>query len=124
MRLRSFFVIILVSCALISEVLAQKESTWWYFTHSAGLQFNFLPPLPDTNANDSLFTYGTTNGGDATSISDSNGNLLFYASSTGVFNRKHWSMPNGLFFEGPTEAEQGAIIIPRPNRDNQYFFFT
>ena len=106
----------------------QKESNWWYFYRNAGVQFEQGFPLPDTNANDSVWQNGAATAPDFASIADSNGGLLFYASYTGVFNRQHRTMKNGILNDSAyvgnvSQAEQSALIIPRPRHPNHYFFF-
>jgi hypothetical protein len=118
------FVFFFSAFLISSVVLSQKETTYWYTYNRAGLKFTQLPPIADTSANDSL-TYNGVNGAiDATSISSSEGNLLFYGSATGVYNRNHRAMPNGKFvgIQYNSSAEQAALIIPRPNHEEQYYF--
>jgi gliding motility-associated-like protein len=118
------------------ELNAQKETTWWYFVRDAGLSFESGTAMPDTNLNDSVTSFhlnGVGYGSNAiTSISDpASGDLLFYASSCAIFNKNHFSFPNGAPLmetlstatTSGTSAEDGVIIVPRPNRPNQYYFF-
>jgi hypothetical protein len=96
--LKLFRDIFIYGCLWFSAISAvsQKESTWWYFSRNAGVEFELGYPVADTNMNDSAVSYGLTGTDDITSISDSSGVLQFYASYTGVFNREHKSMPHGL----------------------------
>ena len=97
---------------------------YWYTYNRAGLKFTQLPPIADTSANDSLTYNGVNGANDATSISSSEGDLLFYGSGAGVFNKNHRAMPNGKFvgIQYNSSAEQAALIIPRPNYKEQYYF--
>lgn len=65
---------------ITNTVFAQKENYVWYFGDNAGVGFNSGNPFALTN--------GMTNNyeGCAT-ISDSNGNLLFYADGVSVRNQ-------------------------------------
>lgn len=109
---------------LCVDSYAQKETTWWYFFQTAGLDFTNITPVSDTNSNDSVFTNGLTTGVNVTSISDEQGVLQFYGSYVGTFNRNHQLMPNGLInLPASSEAEEGTIVVPRPNNPGQYYFF-
>ncbi|HMC01900.1 MAG TPA: hypothetical protein VKN14_12765, partial [Flavobacteriaceae bacterium] len=66
----------------------QKESANWYFGGFAGLDFNSGTPVPHVDGK------LETQEGCAT-ISDVNGNLLFYTNGVQVFDRHHSVMPNG-----------------------------
>ncbi|MCW5922878.1 MAG: PKD domain-containing protein [Saprospiraceae bacterium] len=60
-------------------------------------------------------------------ISDSEGNLLFYFNGIDIYNRAHQIMENGdtLNEYKPTgyDLPQGAIIIPYPEKENNYILF-
>ncbi|TDS20875.1 gliding motility-associated-like protein [Maribacter caenipelagi] len=115
MNLRNFLVIflLLISCF----VNAQREAAIWYFGENAGLDFNSGSPL--TLLDGAL----NTREGCAT-ISDFNGNLLFYTDGITVWNRNHVPMPNGNGLLGDPSATQSAIIIPNPGDPNIYYIFT
>lgn len=102
---------------------AQGEASTWYFGHNAGLKFlsdGSVLPLSDG------LLY--TDEGCST-ISDANGNLLFYTDGRTVWDRNHVVMPNGNYFGGTglfgdPSSTQSGIIIPRPNYTDQYYVFT
>ncbi len=98
-------------------VKAQGEANNWYFGNYAGLTFNTNPP--------SALTDGavTTSEGSAT-ISDANGNLLFYTDGRNVYNKTHVTMPNGTGLFGDPSSAQSAIIIPKPGSKTNYFIIT
>ncbi|WP_300027091.1 T9SS type B sorting domain-containing protein [uncultured Maribacter sp.] len=96
---------------------AQKEAAIWYFGENAGLDFNGGAPV--TLLDGAL----NTREGCAT-ISDFNGNLLFYTDGITVWNRNHLPMPNGNGLLGDPSATQSAIIIPNPGDPNLYYIFT
>jgi gliding motility-associated-like protein len=60
------------------------------------------------------------------SMSDGNGNLLFYTDGYNTFNRNHLLMPAGFgmvsFSTGSTS--QGAVIVPVPGSTTQYYIFS
>ena len=96
---------------------AQKEAAVWYFGNFAGIDFNSGSPLSITSGK--LFT----NEG-CTSISDNNGNILFYTDGSLVYNKQHQVMPNGYGLLGHRSSTQSAIIIPKPKNKFQYYIFT
>ncbi len=57
-------------------------------------------------------------------ISDNNGNLLFYTNGDTVYNRNQTMMPNGFGLLGHPSATQGSLIIPKPGSCNIYYIFT
>lgn len=104
-------------------VLAQKEADNWVFGISAGIHF-------EDNGNVSILS-GTaiqTNEG-CSSISDINGNLLFYTDGRNVWDRNNVLMPNGNYemgtgLLGDPSGTQSAIIVPNKSNPNIYYIFT
>lgn len=101
---------------------AQGEANTWYFGNYAGVNFNTTPPTALTNGQ------LATNEGCST-ISDENGNSLFYTDGRTIWNRQHQKMPNADYFGGtglhgdPSSTSSG-LIVPHPNNPNLYFVFT
>ena len=114
-----------ISLLIYSSVFyAQNEASYWYFGINAGLRFN------SANGQVSALTDGqisTTEG--CTTISDKNGNLLFYTDGRTVWNRNHQVMPNGNYFGGtgllgdPSSTSSG-VIVPKPQDPDKYYIFT
>lgn len=104
-------------------LFAQKEASNWYFGDNAGIHFNADSSITElTNGQ-----LSTIEG--CSSISDVNGNLLFYTDGITVWNKLHQPMPNangtlnkGLF--GDPSSTQSAIVAPKPNDPNIYYIFT
>jgi hypothetical protein len=94
-----------------------KRTMNWYFGDSAGLSFATDPPT--------VLTDGAMNAleGCAT-ISDTNGNLLFYTNGITVWNKNHQVMENGTDLYGNLTSTQSALIVPWPESDNLYYIFT
>ncbi len=100
----------------ILEVQARQESDHWYFGYHAGIHFIDGAPVPVT---------GSLAGWEGCStVSDKNGNLLFYSDGMKVWNRKHTEMPNGTGLLGDTLSTQSALITPWPGNDSLYYIFT
>ncbi|MFS4469618.1 T9SS type B sorting domain-containing protein [Maribacter sp. 2210JD10-5] len=106
------FLIIVSSHALF----AQKEAAIWYFGKNAGLDFNSGTPIALTDS--AMYT----DEGCAT-VSDSNGNLLFYTDGSTVWNRNHAVMANGTGLGGNITSTQSAIVVPMPESPNLYYVF-
>ncbi|GGG25199.1 hypothetical protein GCM10011532_05690 [Christiangramia forsetii] len=96
---------------------AQKEAGTWYFGDRAGLNFSSGSPVPLTNGQLQTIEGSAT-------ISDRDGNLLFYTQGNTVFTRQHNIMPNGEELKGNVSSTQSAIIVPRPGNPLKYFIFT
>lgn len=101
-----FFLLIFI------QLHAQKEANIWYFGLNAGLSFSSGLPLPLSNSVMSTFE------GTAT-ISDGNGNLLFYTDGRTIFNKNHEVLSNGTGLFGDVSSTQSSIIIPFPSSYNK-----
>ena len=119
MKNTTLFLLFLLSI----PVFAQKEANNWFFGQYAGLHFldnGSVEPLDGSRM--------STNEG-CSSISDTQGNLLFYTDGRSVWDRNHILMPNADYFGGtgllgdPSSA-QSAIILPKKNDPNIYYIFT
>lgn len=94
---------------------AQNETSKWYFGHNAGLDFSTSPPTVITGS------LNTQEG--CSSISDANGNLLFYTDGVTIYDQTHSSMP-GIGPCGNTSTSQSALIAKQPGNSNIYYVFT
>lgn len=56
-------------------------------------------------------------------ISDINGNLLFYSDGIKVWDKTHQIMPNGEGLMGHASSTQNSIIVPRPGSQVLYYIF-
>jgi gliding motility-associated-like protein len=108
-----------------------KQAYNWYFGYHSGLNFNTTPPTVltdgqtegaiDTAGNQrSLFSTGT--------VSDAQGNLLFYTDGHTIFNKNHDIMLNGTGLGDEWAYElvtgQNGLIVPVPGNPNRYYVFT
>ena len=98
-------------------VLSQGEAANWYFGVNAGLNFSSGAPVLDLNGQ------LATNEG-CGSISDANGDLLFYTDGITVWEKNHNQMPNGFGLMGDPSSTQSGIIIPLPGSEVIYYIFT
>ncbi|MFH6768310.1 T9SS type B sorting domain-containing protein [Gaetbulibacter aquiaggeris] len=97
---------------------SQNEAANWYFGDNAGIRFN----VDGTITSLSNGQLSTEEG--CTSISDNNGDLLFYTDGRFVYDRNGNVMPNGSNLYGDKSSTQSAIIIPNPGNLNIYYVFT
>ncbi len=96
--------------------IAQKQNNIWYFGTRAGLDFNFDPPK--SISGNLVALEGTA------SISDPDGNNLFYSDGVTIWDRNKNIMPNGAGLVGGASSTQAALIVPLPNSCEKYYLFT
>ncbi|CDF79024.1 PKD domain-containing protein [Formosa agariphila KMM 3901] len=108
------FVICLI---VVTQAHSQQESANWFFGEKAALSFNSNSPV--SIANSSLETHE----GSAT-ISDEQGNLLFYTDGVTIWDKRNRAMPNGYNLFGNKSSTMSALIIPKPGTINRYYVFT
>ena len=112
-----------IACLLVLIVLvhfsisAQAEASKWYFGINAGLDFSSGNPIALTNGE------LVTDEGCAT-ISENNGDLLFYTDGITVWDKQHNIMPNGTGLTGDSSSTQSAIIVPKPGDVSIFYIFT
>ncbi len=92
-------------------------SNQWYFGERAGIDFN-NGPSPITDANLMSSPEGCA------SVSDVNGELLFYTNGSTVWNKQHQVMANGLNIGGDSSSTQAALILPSPYESTIFYIFT
>ncbi|WP_240463008.1 PKD domain-containing protein, partial [Mesonia aquimarina] len=95
---------------------AQLEAANWYFGDHAGVNFSTGVPVALTDGQ------LEQQEGCAT-ISDSEGNLLFYTNGIDIYNANHNLMLNGTDLLGDDSSTQSAIIVPDPGDDDRYYVF-
>jgi gliding motility-associated-like protein len=96
----------------------EKQANNWYFGLNAGLNFETSPP---TALVDSQMIASEGSG----TISDAEGNLLFYTDGVTVWNKDHQVMENGTGLLGTGDSTtQNGLIIPIPNSIDRYYIFT
>jgi gliding motility-associated-like protein len=131
---RWFFRVLSIFILTLSiPIYSQHEADNWIFGSNAGLSFTTGTPI---NTSTSLIPMNTMEG--CASISDADGNLLFYVGAADTNNSflKVWvpfdlngdgvhdTMPGGNSLIGHVSATQAAIIVPAPGSDHIYYIFT
>jgi len=101
--------------------IQDQRANVWYFGNKAGINFNPIfntPPGPALALSNSIMDAPE---GCAT-ISDRNGNLIFYTDGDKVFDKTHTQIDSGI--GGDPLAAQSAIIVPVPGDETLYYIFT
>lgn len=104
------------NCSLDSSKLDRSH---WYFGNYAEINFATTP----ASAGNSAWTYSTMYQGfeSTVSMSDRNGNLLFYTNSTNLWDRNHNQVNNSpLFANQGGSSTPGLISIPFPGDSSRY----
>lgn len=100
-------------------IFAQNEASFWYFGQNAGLRFDAEDGTVTAVTNGQL---NTLEG--CTTISDTDGNLLFYSDGSTVWNRNHQVMLNGTGLRGDDSSTSSGLIVPKPQDPDFYYIFT
>jgi len=111
---RFLFILLLLFSVNLS---AQSPADWWYFGNNAGVHFTSNGPAAVTSGK-ILTAEGCS------SISDNQGNLLFYTDGMMVYTSNHDTMPNGTGLEGNPSSSHSGVIVPKPNSTKDYYIFT
>ena len=90
------------------------------FDGNAGITFN---PIK-TGATPTIITGETNSPEGCASISDSEGNLLFYTNGETVFTKNNTVMLNGTGLSSSGTSTQSSIIVPQPETQKYYVFTT
>jgi PKD repeat protein len=96
---------------------AQNEPNNWYFGDHTGLTFNSGTGTAVTQSSINILE-------GSGSISDKNGDLLFYTDGMTVWNKNHQQMPNGYGLAGAPSSGQSGLVLPKPGNTDIYYIFT
>jgi len=96
---------------------AQKENNNWYFGELCGITFNTQPPSALVDGQMKTLEGCAT-------MSNSQGQLLFYTNGVSIWDRTHTVMPNGNGLKGDGSSTQSAVIVPFPDSPHLYYVFT
>lgn len=97
--------------------VTESISNQWYFGEQAGIEFSNGPiAILDANNQDALEGCAT--------ISDVNGDLLFYTNGTTVWNKEHQVMINGDLIGGDRQSAQNALIMPFAGEATMFYILT
>ncbi|MFK7787102.1 MAG: PKD domain-containing protein [Crocinitomicaceae bacterium] len=102
---------------LASLGLSQNEANNWNFGLNAGLDFSSGTPAP-------IFTSAMVQNEGCSTVSDANGQLLFYTDGERIFNSVNLPMTNSAGMLGDTSSTQSVVAFQNPGNSNEYYIFT
>ena len=109
-----FFICVLF---FVATTNAQKQFNNWYFGNRAGVSFASGSPV--------ALSPGAMNQLEGcSSISDKNGNLLFYTDGINIWDKTHRVMPNGSGLMGDASSATSAFIAPVIGSGTRFYVLT
>jgi len=117
--MKNVFLCILILSAMGIQAQNLQNANWYFGNQRA---FSFSPPnqnSPQLIAGSAMSTQES-----CASVSDTNGNLLFYTNGIKIWNNANVEMPNGSGLNGSLSSTQGAVIVPKPGSPSRYYIFT
>lgn len=117
--MKNLYYIIAIMAIAITGYAQDLQNANWYFGQNAGLTFLPNPNSPTAITNNAMYTIES-----GATVSDQNGNLLFYTDGATVWNNQNVVMTNGTGLNGHFSNVQGAVIVPRPGYPNNYYLVT
>lgn len=115
---RIFFLLTLLSF-IGRPSQAQRETENWNFGDGGTLEFS-----PSGNVTSTLSSAMTNSPEGCATISDKNGQLLFYSNGEAIWDRTNSIMMNGDNLLGNHLSTQSSLIVPHPGNDSLYYLFT
>lgn len=106
----------ILSLFISLNVAGQGEAANWFFGRGAGMQFDRNSGAVNAVDGGQLHTFEG-----CASISNADGDLLFYTDGISVWNRNHDVMLNGNGLHGDPSSSQSAIIVPKPDDLNIFY---
>jgi hypothetical protein len=97
--------------------ISKNNAKHWYFGNNAAMKFENNIPIALTNS-------AMTQVEGVATMSDANGNLLFYTNGITIFNRNHQVMVNGSGLTSNSSNTQSAFIVPFPGNPDKYYVIT
>lgn len=96
---------------------SQKETCNWYFGSQSAVSFCAGTPV-NMGGSSMIQLEGCA------SVSNTNGDLLFYTNGVTVYNKLNQVMMNGTGLMGHQSSTHSALIVPNPGNANRYYIFT
>ncbi len=112
--MKNIYIIFILFLGLSAN--SQGENDNWYFGDKAAVNFTGTPVALTNSAMKAPEACG--------SVSDAQGNLLFYTDGMTIWDRDHNIMPNGTGLTGTVNSGQVLIIQSIVNTDKYYVFTT
>ena len=115
MKIKVLYILLLLN---LSYLYGQNETSNWLFGNKAGISFKDSQINLLSDESQIIAPAGCS------SISDIDGNLLFYTNGETIWNKNHLIMENGTQLAGDILNTQNALIIPKPNSNNIFYLFS
>lgn len=132
--MRKISLLLVTLLITIFHVSAQKEHNNWFFGRGVGLTWNSPKNIAATGIHGTANATLTGIPSNATSplnsnegcfsISDTNGNLLFFSDGSTIWNKNKAVMTNGSGLTGNTSSAQSGVIFPYPANTDKYIAVT
>jgi hypothetical protein len=107
---QAFYLTIYMMVLCLFSNAQSKRSNIWHFGYNIGLDFNSgTPSIINSPTVSTMYS--------CASISDDNGDLLFYTYNGIVLNKNHQLMPSGNVLNG----NSNSLIVPKPGNSNLYY---
>src|SRR5262245_11547401 len=119
--MKNITIAIILFSAICLNTFGQGQTNYWYLGNGAGLDFGCVPPCVLQDGNAGLYTF---TGEGVGSMSDANGNLLFYTNGNIVYNKNHVAMTNGTGLAGNGTTMQTGTVVPKIGSTAQYYIIT
>ncbi len=94
-----------------------KRTNNWYYHKDSGLDFNSGNPVVISDWDGSNTTWAAIS-----TMSDTNGNLLFFSDGYHIWNKEYEIMYDDHPFWNA--SHQAALSVPKPGSDNLFYIFT
>jgi len=95
-------------------IYSQKEANHWYFGKGLHADYNTTPPTTSLEGKQNIPRI-------TVSVSDKEGDLLFYSDADTIWNRNHQIMPNGTDIGDIYFGNQSVIGIDKPGHPGHYY---
>jgi hypothetical protein len=122
-------VLFILSLFFTTISFAQLENTNWCFGVHAKVIFNPLNPTAPPTASSCAINNnpaGASYSGSGSSVSDANGQLLFYTDALSIWDKNDNEMPGGTQLFGTTDQIAGknnSVIVAKPDHPGVYYVF-
>ena len=111
-------VLILNFAWISAQAQTVQSHNTWYFGYNAGVTFNGGTPQSLTDGNKLHTAEGCA------SMSDANGQLLFYTDGSTIWNRNHDVMSGATGLGGNSQSTQSALIVPYQKSTAEFYVFS
>jgi hypothetical protein len=112
---------ILLFALMTSNAIGQQANNWCFgwrcgFSFSSGEAKFFKSGIYHNTGDSTLGSEAST------TVSDCNGNLLFYGNARLVWNRHHKLMPHGILYKEVLGSNSPTLAIPKPQSDSEFYY--